>query len=110
MQFSVGNASNATAEIAAAAAFPHIRLFTAARHYNRSSESAPQQDFDVPPEQPWAVASPEAIGGPWGTNFSAVCWFTGREIHTERGCPVALLSTSPERDDTILVADPFAGR
>ena len=24
------------------------------------------------------------------------------------GCPVALLSTSPERDDTILVHDPFA--
>ena len=25
------------------------------------------------------------------------------------GCPVALLSTSPEREDTILMADPFAG-
>jgi len=24
------------------------------------------------------------------------------------GAPVALLSTSPEREDTILVADPFA--
>jgi adenylosuccinate synthase len=24
-------------------------------------------------------------------------------------CPVALVSTSPERDDTILVRDPFAG-
>jgi adenylosuccinate synthase len=23
------------------------------------------------------------------------------------GCPVALLSTSPERDDTILMKDPF---
>ena len=23
------------------------------------------------------------------------------------GCPVALLSTSPEREDTILVTDPF---
>jgi len=24
------------------------------------------------------------------------------------GCPVALVSTSPERDDTVLVTDPFA--
>jgi adenylosuccinate synthase len=24
-------------------------------------------------------------------------------------CPVALVSTSPERDDTILVRDPFSG-
>ena len=43
MQFSVGNASNASKEIAAAAAFPHVRLFTASRHYNRNSEAAPQQ-------------------------------------------------------------------
>ena len=33
-----------------------------------------------------------------------------RRVEELIGCPVALLSTSPERDDTILVADPFAGR
>jgi adenylosuccinate synthase len=32
-----------------------------------------------------------------------------RRIEELIGCPVALLSTSPERDDTILVKDPFAG-
>jgi len=31
-----------------------------------------------------------------------------RHIEELIGCPVALLSTSPERDDTILVTDPFA--
>jgi len=31
-----------------------------------------------------------------------------RRIEELIGCPVALLSTSPERDDTILVKDPFA--
>jgi adenylosuccinate synthase len=32
-----------------------------------------------------------------------------RRIEELIGCPVALLSTSPERDDTILVHDPFQG-
>ena len=31
-----------------------------------------------------------------------------RRIEELIQCPVALLSTSPERDDTILVTDPFA--
>ena len=31
-----------------------------------------------------------------------------RHVEELIGCPVALLSTSPERDDTILVTDPFA--
>ena len=30
-----------------------------------------------------------------------------RRIEELIGCPVALLSTSPEREDTILVRDPF---
>lgn len=33
-----------------------------------------------------------------------------RRIEELIGCPVALVSTSPERDDTILVTDPFATR
>jgi adenylosuccinate synthase len=32
-----------------------------------------------------------------------------RAIEELTGCPVALLSTSPERDDTILMRDPFQG-
>ena len=33
-----------------------------------------------------------------------------RRIEELIGAPVALLSTSPEREDTILVRDPFADR
>ncbi len=33
---------------------------------------------------------------------------TGHWIEELIQCPVALLSTSPEREDTILVTDPFA--
>ena len=33
-----------------------------------------------------------------------------RRIEELIGAPVALLSTSPDRDDTILVRDPFVGR
>ena len=32
-----------------------------------------------------------------------------RRIEELIRCPVALVSTSPQRDDTILVSDPFAG-
>ena len=32
-----------------------------------------------------------------------------RRIEELIGCPVALLSTSPDREDTILVKDPFLG-
>jgi adenylosuccinate synthase len=32
-----------------------------------------------------------------------------RRLEELTGMPVALLSTSPERDDTILVRDPFVG-
>ena len=31
-----------------------------------------------------------------------------RRVEELIGCPVALVSSSPERDDTILVTDPFA--
>jgi adenylosuccinate synthase len=31
-----------------------------------------------------------------------------RRVEELIGCPVAMLSTSPEREDTILVTDPFA--
>ena len=79
MQFSVGNASNATAEIAAADAFgDQIRLMTVGRVVKEDTEPAGQQKMSPQAEltfveQQWSRASVESIGGPWGSNFSAVC-------------------------------------
>ena len=100
MQFSVGNASNATAEIAAAAAFgASIRLMTVGRVVAEDTEPAGQQRMMAQKELPyveqrWSRASAESVGGPWGSNFSAVCWFFGRDIQKSRGYPIGLVSAN----------------
>jgi adenylosuccinate synthase len=58
----------------------------------------------------------ETLDGWSGTTAGARSWAElpaqaikyVRRIEELIGCPVAMLSTSPERDDTILVTDPFA--
>jgi adenylosuccinate synthase len=79
------------------------------------------QTFDyLPPlAQDQARAEPvfEEIEGWAGTTAGARSWKQlpaqaikyVRRIEELIRCPVALVSTSPERDDTILVRDPFAG-
>ena len=42
-------------------------------------------------------------------DLPAQCIKYVRRLEELTGVPVALLSTSPERDDTILVRDPFVG-
>jgi adenylosuccinate synthase len=66
-----------------------------------------------------AAATPiyETIPGWSDSTFGARSWAQLpaaavayiRRIETLIGCPVALLSTSPDREDTILVRDPFLG-
>ena len=79
MQFSVGNASNATAEIAAADGLgTSIRLMTVGRVVEEDREPAGHQELSPQDELPliqqrWTRASAQSIGGPWGSNFSAVC-------------------------------------
>ena len=88
MQFTVLQGFNATAEIAAAANFPFIRLFTAALI---SSNTPENQLLGI--EQPWSVASPAAIGNGNWSYFSAVCWFYGRDIFEKLNYPIGMIDT-----------------
>lgn len=88
MQFSVPQVFNAAAEIAAAANYPEIRLFTAAL-----KASATPVDELLQVEQPWAVASPESVNGSSFTYFSATCWFFGKNLYDHLKYPIGLVDS-----------------
>jgi len=76
MQFTVHTAVNATEEIKRADAYPLIRLFTVGQG---SQSAVPLPELNTT-EQTWSVASAASVGfGDW-SEFSAVCWFTYRDI------------------------------
>ncbi|MHC5118799.1 MAG: sialate O-acetylesterase [Planctomycetota bacterium] len=80
MQWPVSEANNAADE-AAAANCPQIRHFWVDR--NPASEEA------VDCKGQWQVCSPDTVKG-----FSAVAYFTGRELHKELNVPIGLLTSA----------------
>ncbi|XP_035679035.1 sialate O-acetylesterase-like [Branchiostoma floridae] len=109
MVFTMKYTTNASAEIARAADYPHIRLFTA----DLVRSDSPLYDLQSI-LQPWAVASPakantrvqnklnktpsvpESISGPSNATFnrgyfSAVCWFFGRDLYDNITVPIGLV-------------------
>jgi sialate O-acetylesterase len=89
MEFTVFSGLNATAEIAAAAAYPRIRVFTVGQG---TVSGTPLADLATV-SQPWALASPASVGeGDWSA-FSAVCWFYGRTLYDALGggVPIGLM-------------------
>jgi sialate O-acetylesterase len=77
VQFTVDQAFNATAEVAAANNYPYLRVVTV----GQSSTSYTPLTQLASIEQNWIAASNLTIGaGNWSA-FSAVCWFFGRDIY-----------------------------
>lgn len=80
MQFPVAKADHGAAE-AAAADFPHIRLFAV----KRKTSSQPLNDV----EGSWLACSPETV-----KDFSAVGYFFGKKLLEELDMPVGLIDIS----------------
>jgi sialate O-acetylesterase len=91
MQFTVHSVFNATEEIAQAAKFPQIRLFSVGTQ-NISLTPVPELiHYDLG----WSVASPDVVGKADWSYFSAVCWFYGKYLaETYPTLPIGLISTN----------------
>ena len=93
--------------------FDRVKICTGYRIGEREYDYLPPHAAD----QARATPVYEEMDGWEGTTAGARSWADlpaqaikyVRRIEELIRCPVALVSTSPERDDTILVRDPFAG-
>jgi sialate O-acetylesterase len=90
MQMAIIDSFNASVEIANAANYPKIRLFTASL---RESTTPLEELLSI--TQSWSVASASSVGGPSYQYASAVCYMYGRMLHTAlNGRPIGLIATS----------------
>jgi len=89
MQMTVDLAFNGTAEIAAANAFPNIRLFNAALKMS----NVPLHNL-VEVMLPWSRASNTSVGGAAWSHFSATCWYFGKNVHLSTEIPIGLVSSN----------------
>eukprot|EP00038_Savillea_parva_P031294 m.84665 g.84665 ORF g.84665 m.84665 type:complete len:592 (-) comp9603_c0_seq1:3750-5525(-) len=77
----VEHAFNASAEIAAALLFPHVRIFNVAQ----DSSDTKERDLRQPPTIPWTAPTNATI-----PTFSATCWFVARNLYNELGGTVPI--------------------
>ena len=90
MQLTVSMIYNGTVEIANAANYPKIRVFTAALNLS----AAPVEEL-LGIALNWSLASLHSLGGADWDYMSAVCWLYGRMIHQALGGrPIGLIATS----------------
>ena len=91
MEFALGDDSNKS-EVAAAANYPQIRLFTVGQCFYSPSPLPSLRSI----EQGWVAASPNSVarGGMFGV-FSAVAWFFGRQVaDANPGVPIGLIAST----------------
>ncbi|KAJ8368837.1 hypothetical protein SKAU_G00088650 [Synaphobranchus kaupii] len=88
MAMTLSQVFNASEEQALAPKYPHVRIFMAALEHS----DEPLMDL-ARVEVPWSVPSPELVGGPAFTHYSAVCWLFGRYLYKILGYPVGLVES-----------------
>ena len=96
-QFTLPQVNDAAAEVAAAARYPRIRVFSAGQVATPETMRSPQVDIAFV-NLTWSRATaPGAVGG-YGnfTTFSAVCWLFGRTLYDALGgaVPIGLASVN----------------
>ncbi|NXF93581.1 SIAE acetylesterase, partial [Eubucco bourcierii] len=89
MAMTVLQIANASRELAAAARYPHVRLFAAAP----ARSDLEQQDLEGI-DLPWAVPTAANLGHGNFTYFSAVCWLLGRALYDAWQYPVGLVQAA----------------
>lgn len=90
MEFVVSQSFNGSKYIANAAAYSDVRLFTVGQG---TTSYDPLSEFSTI-EQVWTPASPDAVGGPDYSRFSAACWYFGINLYEYYLVPIGLVSSN----------------
>ncbi len=85
MEFGIGNANNAQAEIQSAN-YPQIRLFTVAKKVALVPQTTCVGH--------WDVCTPDTVRAGGWNGFTAVGYFFGRELYNKLHIPIGLIHTS----------------
>ncbi|KAE8592125.1 hypothetical protein XENTR_v10018651 [Xenopus tropicalis] len=88
MEMTVSQVFNASEELAKAADYPTIRLFTAALEV-----SLEELDDLAKVDLQWSAPTPENLGNGEFTYFSAVCWLFGRHLSRRLKYPIGLVES-----------------
>jgi len=91
MVYGVAGVFNATTEVANAARYPNIRLFSVGIHTTSLKPLEQLDSIDLK----WSAASPITVGNGTWTYFSAVCWFFGKNLFDQDNTvPIGLISSN----------------